>query len=123
MSQKGYEEYLAAKDRLFAAVSRDQKSDPAMGWHEQRVIWNNEGRCAREACGGSIKRRKWWNKGSNLHYCTRCAVEINKYSEGGPLCTEVERAHPQPEGEDFVVEVERRPAGGYIQTIIWKADY
>jgi len=45
-----------------------------LDWQEQRRLWNLEGYCAREACGG--KHSNLVNSANNLLYCRRCAFKI-----------------------------------------------
>jgi hypothetical protein len=67
-----------------------------ISWHDQRVQWNKENKCAREACQANMTRGgRWYNSGSNLHYCHYCARLINESAVRGgtdPLCTKEEEA-------------------------------
>jgi hypothetical protein len=49
-----------------------------MSWHSERKAWNDQDMCARKACKRSMGEYRWWNKGSELYYCSRCAHLINE---------------------------------------------
>lgn len=52
-----------------------------LDWKQQRIVWNQEGKCAREACRASLKNRRNWiftHKDSGLLYCVCCARLINR---------------------------------------------
>ena len=63
-----------------------------MDWQLQREIWNDQGKCSREACQSSLIRRGAWRFGihrdSGLKYCCSCTRQINQYNpmpDGIPL--------------------------------------
>jgi hypothetical protein len=60
-------------------------AEEKLGWTEQRIIWNKEGQCAREACRAPLINPRYPNityvhKDSLLKYCRRCAFLINSHN-------------------------------------------
>ncbi len=50
----------------------------ALSWTDQRVLWNQEGYCSREACGHKHNDRVHIHSG--LKYCNHCANLINYHN-------------------------------------------
>jgi hypothetical protein len=71
---------------------------PQMNWHQQRVVWNQEGKCAREACKAPlINPRKpdliHVHRDSQLKYCASCARRINEANNQELVVAESTRVH------------------------------
>ena len=60
-----------------------------MGWHETRVRWNREGKCAREACKTDLDRNgeyeAYRHPITNLLYCRSCMIAIKRACVGSEL--------------------------------------
>lgn len=50
--------------------------DRSLDWQQQRVKWNREGYCAREACGQ--RHADMVHVTTNLAYCRPCARKLNE---------------------------------------------
>lgn len=50
----------------------------ALSWTQQRLLWNQEGYCSREACG--FKHNDLTHCDTGLKYCRRCANLINYHN-------------------------------------------
>ena len=53
-----------------------------MNWQQQREKWNEEGKCAREACQGQLHRRGkpcGRHTTTNLRYCLPCTRKLQQF--------------------------------------------
>ncbi len=62
-----------------------------LDWMQQRIEWNKEGRCAREACQAKFRRGvKFRNSANGLFYCGYCARQIEEANNGEIKFEEIE---------------------------------
>lgn len=53
-----------------------------MDWTEQRIAWNKENKCARQACQCTFRKYKYRNSANQLFYCILCKRMIEEANYG-----------------------------------------